>query len=284
VLALAFLLAAGCPDTWRRTGWSLSPEPRAASEVRQADNAFTPARSGTALTADTAPPAQIDVLLRVLHVQVPTAQRAKAQAVWEQLREDLCDNETMQRLHRNGVRVGLGRTEHWEAIRAALDGIEGNRVHELPPLRTPPAVPLALELDLKPQDQTIFYIDRDGIISGDTWLGGQRVLRVTYGLDLRDLTRIVLSVVPEIRRRSEPGLDYTDAGWTTGPRRAGKAFGAAGLAIELGTNEFLLVAPGDKADVFGLVGGAFLKQSVDGEAYDSYVFVRADVKYDHERH
>ena len=52
----------------------------------------------------------------------------------------------------------------------------------------------------------------------------------------------------------------------------------------MGTNEFLLVAPGDKADVFGLVGGAFLKQSVDGESYDSYVFVRADVKYDHERH
>ena len=220
---------------------------------------------------------RLDILLRVLHVQVPQSGRAQTEDLWQQLREDALDSETLRRLNANGVRVGLGRTERWDAVRAPLDQVKGNRVCSLRPLRTPPGMPLALELDGEPDEHTIFYLNDDGIATGDTWPTSQRVLRLAYTLDTQEVGRIYLTVVPEIRRSGGPGWSRTSDGWIPGSTREGRAFAAAAFAVTLEPNEFVVIAPGQKADVFGLVGGAFLKTAIGDEPYDSYVFVRAEV-------
>ncbi|MGD8451249.1 MAG: hypothetical protein PVJ57_05470 [Phycisphaerae bacterium] len=199
------------------------------------------------------------------------------EALWAPLREDVFDSATRQRLQRNGVRVGVGRTERWGELEMVLEAIEDARRNELPPLRTPPGVPLALELDGQDRDQTIFYLEPDGILSGETWPGSRRVLRVTYTLDAQDVERAYLSVVPEIRMPAVSDWMQTDEGWAAGSRRPGRAFAAAAFALALGPQEYLLVGPGEKADVCGLVGGIFLRDTVDGEAYDSYLFLRTEI-------
>lgn len=283
VWIVVVLLSSGCRNGARPWAGLAADDAHPPTGLRDAETAFTWHRSDPEPLVERAPETRIDVLLRVLYVQVPRSQRDQTAGVWDHLREDALDSETRRRLHRNGVRVGLGRTERWDTIKDRLNEIAGYRVHEFPPLRTPPEVPLALEFDVEPVDHTIFYLDGDGILSGDTWPASQRVLRVTYTLDTRDTHRVFLSVVPEIRRQLDPEWSYTEDGWTTGPRRTGRAFAAAAFAVALEPNEFVLLAPGEKADLFGLVGGAFLADRVDNQPYDSYVFLRTDIAHVNER-
>lgn len=278
ILALLALVLGGCQGA-SQAWWGMSADQPQPPQRAEADSPYVVARSVARPAAQRQPVERIDVLLRVLYVQVPRSERTAITAMWEQLREDALDCETRARLHANGVRVGVGRTERWNAVQAALNAIEGARIHEFPPLRARPGFPLALELDAEPAGRTIFYLDRDGIISGDTWPASRRVLRVTYTLDVLDVDRVCLSVVPEVRRRVDFDLLRGQDGLTMGPRRDGRAFAAAAFAVALGPSEFVLMAPGEKADVFGLVGGVFLTERLDGRPHNSYVFLRADVTH-----
>ncbi|MFH1748419.1 MAG: hypothetical protein ABIG44_15405 [Planctomycetota bacterium] len=278
-MCLLLLWISGCqPAAHSPTGPATQPSPNS-TPTSSPEAAFTPPEPFLQPAAQQTVKTRIDVLLRVLYVQVPHAQREAVASIWAQLREDVFDSESLLRLERNGIRVGLGRTEHWDTIRATLNNITGQRIHEFPPLRTPPGVPLALELDTQPADHTIFYADRDGVLSGDTWRASQRVLRVTYTLDTRGIDRVFMSVVPEIRQHSEKEWSRGDEGWTTGPRRSGRAFAQAAFALTLQSNEFVLLAPGSKAELYGLVGGAFLIDELDDQRYDSYVFLRIEVNH-----
>lgn len=279
-LAISFLLLATCTRGGQEWPEIHGTSSRHSGETLEAHSTLTATPNSSASITLKQPPAQIDARLHVLHIQIPSSARKGIAKVWNNLREDALDSETVWRLHRNGLRVGLGRIERWEEIKAALDDLGDNWVHAPPPLRTLPGVPLALELDRTPQERrTIFFLDRDGIISGDTWVGSQRVLRVTYTLDTLDLNRVFLSVVPEIRQPLAPAMSYDrENGWATGPRRGGRAFATAAFAITLGPEEFVLLAPGEKADLFGIVGGAFLTDNMAGEMYSSYIFIRVEVK------
>jgi hypothetical protein len=42
------------------------------------------------------------------------------------------------------------------------------------------------------------------------------------------------------------------------------------------SGQFLLLAPNDRAEYFGLVGGRFLTEEIDGRRYDSFIFVTLD--------
>jgi hypothetical protein len=219
-------------------------------------------------------------VLSVLHVQIPRDRRQQAEPLWNHLREDVVDGRTALRLRKNGLRVGLGHGQWWEAIKATIDATEGARSVTLSPVQLPPGYPLALELDERPREQTLFFVGEDGILSGETWPHSRNVLRVSYDLDLADPQRARLTVVPEVRQRLD-GWRWvrTAAGLTQTPSYEGRAFGAAAFGTGLEPGEFLLIAPSREAELFGIVGGAFLSQDVDGRPFDSYVFLRADVNH-----
>ena len=220
------------------------------------------------------------MVLTVLHVQVPRAAREQAQSLWNHLREDALDSATMLRLRRNGLRVGVGHGRWWDAIKTTLDALDGVRSTSPAPVRLPPDYPLALELDQQPREQTLFYMADDGILTGETWPGSRNVLRLNYGINLERPEQVHLTIVPEVRQRLD-GFRWirNEAGLTQMPNYNGRAFSAASFAVDLEPGEFLLVAPGPQADLYGLVGGVFLGSELDGRAYDSYVFLRADVNH-----
>ncbi|TWT44841.1 hypothetical protein RAS1_12590 [Phycisphaerae bacterium RAS1] len=208
----------------------------------------------------------------------PRSQRDGLARIWSYLREDWLDAETAARLRRNGIRTALGREDYWDAVRQILDGIEDRRVFQHDAVRLPPNYPLALELDSGPRDQTLFYVADDGVLTGETWGESRNVLRLDYLLDLQRPGAIILEVVPEVRRRQD-GTRFvrTDTGVMLVPRYDGRAFAAASFAARLEPGDFLVVAPSEQSDVYGIVGGAFLTEAVDGEPFDSLVFVRTDL-------
>lgn len=284
VLAVGALTACNTPS---RPFWELSakPAPPAAApstpEQPPASEMQAPLLVRTANSERGTPRrARLDVVLTVLHVQIPRGGREQVQPLWNHLREDFLDGSTVLRLGNNGLRVGIGLAEWWDAVKATIDTTEGVRSVALDPVRVPPNYPLALELDERPREQTLFYMADDGILTGETWPQSRNVLRVSYDVDLANPQRVRLAIVPEVRQRLD-GWRWvrSDAGLSQIPNYNGRAFPTAAFVTELEPGQFLLVAPGRQADLFGIVGGAFLSSEEDGRRYDSYVFLRADVNY-----
>ena len=63
-----------------------------------------------------------------------------------------------------------------------------------------------------------------------------------------------------------------------------KAYPKVGVDMNIGAEALvcaleLEMAPGEQADVYGLVGSTFLARGQDGRRFDSYVFLRADVNH-----
>lgn len=223
------------------------------------------------------PIAPADVRLRVVRIQVPREQRAATEGIWKHVREDAIDGETALRLRRNGLRMGVGRTDWWSPVKSAIDAIPDRRVDEMDDVRIPPAFPLALELDAEAREQTLFYMDVDGILSGSTWPASRNVLRLLYAADIRRRDAIQLSVMPEVRQQLS-GFRYvrTAAGVWQVPRGGGREFPAASFQVRLAPGEFLLLAPSASADVYGTIGGAFLMEDGDGRRFDTLLFVRPE--------
>jgi hypothetical protein len=218
------------------------------------------------------------VVLSVMQVRVPKNAHAEAEKIWNHLREDALPAERVLLLRRNGVRVGLGQARFWEAIKAGIEGIEGHSAEQLDPVRLPLRYPLGLELDREPHDQTLFFVDGNGILSGATWTQSRNVLVVTCTLDPQHADRVLFSIVPEVRQRL-PGLRWvrTPLGLGQEPRYDGRAYPAAGLTLGLAAGEYVVLAPSDTADVTGIVGGAFLASENAGTRYELYIFMKPEV-------
>ncbi len=241
-----------------------------------------PTMPGTALLGEptpVAPPRQVQIVLTVLHVQVPQEHRAQAEPLWNYVHEDVVDYATRQRLRDNGVRVGVGHAQWWEAVKAVLDGIADVRSNALAPVRLPEDYPLALELDSEPQDRTIFFVSDDGILTGETWPASRVVLRLSCAVRLDQPDRLRLTAVPEVRQRLE-GFRWVRSagGLSQEPRFSGRTLPTAGFVVDLGPGEFLLVAPGEQAGLFGIPGGVLLVRTEDGQRRDSLIFVQAELR------
>jgi hypothetical protein len=238
-----------------------------------------PALAPPDASSNTASRRTTNVTLQPLLVQVPVAARDRTGPIWSHLREDVLDADAALGLDRNGIRVGVGRDRDWDQIKAALDSIEGLSVSEHRTVALRPGWPLALETDVKPRDQTIFFVDRDGIVSGETWPRSRNVLRLTCALHPRDPQRTVLTIVPEVRQELG-GWRWvrTEAGIIQAPEYNGRAYAAAAFSVDLGRGEFVLIAPSERADVYGLVGGAVLSGESGQQRADSYVFLRVELK------
>lgn len=219
-----------------------------------------------------------------MQVLIPSENRKQAGPVWTFTRENILDSELQRRLRENGMRVALARADWWPQIKEAIDRVEGVRVNELDPIRLPPSFPFMLELDNKPHDQTLFFINEDGILEGRTWKESRNVLRLTYGFQSMTAEQIALELVPEVRQRGS-GLEWvpTPAGVEQKPQADGMAFTQAGMLLPLGSDQTLMIAPNENAEAYGILGGALLINKIAGINYDRMIFIRPDIHYGEHR-
>lgn len=273
------LVCTGCELT--STNWLQPARPVAETheEVEDADTGFTPIPVFHSELKTPEKPL-LAYELAILHILVPRGQEAAVEKIWNFLREDALDADTQLRLRQNGLRVGVGHAEWWEPIKAALDAIEDHKVTFATPVRLPIGFPLLLELDVEPREQTLFYVGRDGILTGSTWPESRNVLRVAYVPDPHDADQVILFAVPEVHRRVD-GWEWirAEAGLRADPRRSMQTFDVAGITVTLAPGEFVLIAPSENSRIYGLLGGAFLTRVSQGRHYYSYVFLRPEARH-----
>lgn len=279
VAPLTSLASVGCqgePLKWHNP-FKSAAEPAALSD---ADTAFTDISlvDATPVSAS-AQPRVFRVELSILHVKVPHSDMGVMQAVWNHLREDVLDSDTQLLLQRNGLRIGAGHVDDWQAIKAIFDGIEGSIVNQAPPMRLPEWVPLDLELDLEPAARMIFFLDRDGILSGAQWPNCRKYFKIAHAIDRRYPDRIHLRVMPQVRQEVT-GKRWlrTPVGWTEVATYDGRSYPELAFKVELQAEQFLLLAPGKSADVAGLIGHVFMTEKLDDGDYDSYIFIRPTIQ------
>ena len=279
VAGLFLLASSGCELASPRQSSSLTPAGEPETEIADADTGFTLVRADQAEQIVLEPPRLVHELA-VLNVLVPQGREDAMKKIWNFLREDVLDDEVRLRLGHNGLRVGVGHARWWEPIKAALDAIDGHRVTFATSIRVPVGFPLSLELDSEPRAQTLFYVGSDGILSGSTWPDSRNVLRVTYAPDPRDADRILLHAVPEVHQRRD-GWEWvrTESGLWQVPRQSMQTFDAAEFVVTLRPGEFALLAPSADSRIYGLLGGAFLTRLCEGQGYNSYVFLRPEVRH-----
>lgn len=278
LLILSATFVAGCNFGNNGVAPAALPNAAPAATPSDADTAFTLPRVADGGDAPAAAPARPRVELAVIYVRVPSYQHDAATKLWNYLREDGLDAETTLRLRDNGFRVGVGNEEFWPAVKAALDAIPGVEASVAAPVRLPAGFPLALELDDGPREQTLFQIDREGMLAGSTWLGARNVLVISFQHAMQSDTRLNLRVAPELRQRLE-GYRWvrTEAGLAQLPKHNSSTFTNAAFVLDVDAREFVLVAPSENASIAGLLGAAFMRKEVDGIPYDCYVFLRPQV-------
>jgi len=273
------LSAIGCDGTpleWRNP-FQPRHEP---AEIANADTGFTDPSlvDSTPLTAS-ARPRVIRVNLSILHVKVPHSEAATMELVWNHLHEDMLDSETQRLLQRNGLRIGAGHVDHWAPIKAVFDSIEGAVVNQAEPVRLPEWVPLDLELDLAPTPRMIFFLDRQGDLSGASFPDCRKIFKIAHAVDRRHADRIHLKVMPEVRQ-SAVGKRWirTPIGMSEVATYSGRQYRELAFKVELHAGQFLVLAPGKTADIEGLIGRVFLTETFDNEQFDSYIFIRPAVQ------
>lgn len=223
---------------------------------------------------------RLDVSLRVLQVRVPSESRKNCEPLWTYVREDVLDAEVHRRLRENGMRVGVSRLEWYEPIRGVLSAVPEHVINDPEPFRLPFGFPLGLELDRGPHDQTLFFLNEDNALVGETWEASRNQLRISYVLDASKKGRIRLEVVPQVRREaSGPSLGDPADGFSPKPRTEGRAFDQAGFYLTMDADEILVLAPNENATAYGIIGGAFLTEKSDERGYDRYIMIRPEVRY-----
>lgn len=267
----------GCqlPGTGSAAGGSNTQE---LDSLKVADTGFTAPPVETQRESVT-PVQQRGYELAILHVLIPRAGLGEAAKVWNYVREDVFGADAQLRFRENGLRVGVGHAQWWEPIKAVLDAIEGHKVTMATPVRLPLGYPLLLELDVEPQLQTLFYVGRDGVLTGNTWPESRNVLRIAYAPDMEQAGSVILHVIPEVHRQ-ERNWEWirAEAGLRADPKQSMESFHIVGIAASLGPGEFLLLTPSENAGVYGLLGGAFLTRVSQGEHYSSFVFLRPEAR------
>lgn len=239
---------------------------------------FSPEQAEGLLSAPAAQ-APKKMTVSVLHVQIPRDRREDAARIWLMLRENAIDADTLLRLRLNGLRVGLGESRGWSDVTAVIETIDGRLVRSAAPISMPAGLPITLELDDEARDQTLFYVGRDGVLSGSTWLKSKNVFRVICASAITEIDRIRFSAIPEVQQELE-GWTWvqTADGWTQAPRKNQHQFEAASVTLHLDPGEFVLLSVSPDADSENLLGSALLTHRVDGLPYDSYIFLRPELR------
>ena len=264
-------LQAGCDGKafFRLDKEPVGPSPRA-SAVPQDHQGTPPAES-----FEPPPTMQYYVHYDVLRVEVPrgTVSRSEADLLWNHVDESVLPFAVTRRLRLNGFRVGLADRGAWPAIKAILDSGGAVQVAQAG-LAQADLLPLAIEIDSRSRDRTIFHYGPDDTLQGSTYADSLNLLRIEHYLNPRQLSQFTLRLVPEVRRaHPQTTLAATEAGLREIPVYDGKVFTDLAVEMDLPEGSIIVVGPSDRAGRQALIGTAFLCDQRNGVEFERIFFI-----------
>jgi hypothetical protein len=256
-------LLAGCRPEW--PGWlgnspSPRPDPKAASPSPQPPDANQPRKPGQYVFV---------VRLRLVTIEVPAGTASRSEEIWSYLDEEPVQAIRSVNLGRNGLRVGRGRADTWPDLARIFKRMTG-RSPKQTLLVAIPGDPLPIVLKERQAAQTIFTFYDDRTLSGADYPPGDNVLATVCTLDEDDVSRIMVTIVPQIRtthRKTRFVLDGGEPKKVAAPMTY--SFPQLAFQLTVPSKDFLVIGPGAHARRPTSVGNHFLVREKEGVEFES---------------
>jgi len=271
VLVVAATLLAGCPlnpggleDS--NDSAAPSPQPKMPGWEEADPNAAGKARRY-----------RLIVTVRLTTVEVPVGTASGSEEIWSYLDEEPVRTVGSGSLGRNGLRVGLGRTGSWPDLARVLKRMTGRSPRQQLVAATP-GDPLPVVLKERQDVGTIFTFHDDRTLTGRDYPPGDYVLAMACTLNEDDLSRILITAVPQVRTtRRQPGFEMGVKGPAMTLRAEVFNFTPLTFQLEVPAKGFLVVGPGANARNPSSVGHHFLVRKKEGMEFETLLVLHPEV-------
>lgn len=272
LLAGACLVLAGCRNSGGSAtsgSWTdiFKPKPRLTVTSAPADQGPPLAGSGGQQAV-----AALMLKFDVFRTQVPQGTFSESGKIWNHVDEQVVPADMATLLQRNGLRIARGKATAWAPIKALLDAEKDvNTYGNAMTLNN--GLPLTIELDARPHDQTLFLFRQDGSCPGASLPGSMNLLRVEYEIPVSAPESVLVSLMPEVRLQA-PESPLVIEGWggqpVTPPTRV---FRELAVRVLIGPDEFLAIGPSSAVRRSHTIGALMLNQTVDGRPFECMFFI-----------
>lgn len=280
--ALALLLGwAGCDDPawdWIGTGDTTA---NGDSGVAARNHAVNPADASSAnspLTpSERRPLVALQVRFDILLAQADRGAFSQSGKIWNHLDENAVDSQRSLLLQRNGLRVARGREEAWAPIRALLEQA-GTVKTSANSMIMGNALPLLVEVEGLPRDQTLFLFRSDGSMGAASFPRSRNLLRIEYDLSLKDAEAVRILAMPEVRLPPQAVTYRPDRHQRGGTQweEISRTLRELAFEMEVGSGEFIVIGPSRLAGTKGrghLAGSLLLCEEQNGRETETIYFI-----------
>jgi hypothetical protein len=235
------------------------PPPPAASEPARPPQAEEPRPAHRLLFAR----------VRVALIELPVGAANETSDLWHNLNEDTLSADRAIVLNRNGLRVGTTSAENDAALTKVFRDLTGRQPF-YGVLSAMSGVPMTLTLKQDQPPWTVFTVDPDGQTRGADYPAGNYVLAVSCRFNEDDPSKVLLTVVPQIRSRvlkTPMDLLEPNAGILNDWKIL--SFEQASFTLTLPAGDIVVIAPSKEAHRPSSVGHGFLTGAKDGVPFET---------------
>jgi len=233
---------------------------------RQTAASLFPLRAAGDALDDDPSAATLHTQFEIWRFRIPGERITESDGLWDHLDESTVSPRQALRWRRNGVRLGVGRSSSWPAVRAML-------LQHDPEVWSDRIVaderPILLELSAISSDDPLFHYDDQDRLCGARYEDGRMFFHITHLMDIDELGRLHMRVVPELRRpkgdltvrleRSEGVFEPDDV----------DRFNHLAVTLTLEPQHYILIGPSHAARRRHLIGRRFLIDQEQGEMYEN---------------
>jgi hypothetical protein len=263
----------GCQDIrWTNWGRSTASAPSTSqtepATAPVAQNAPTPL-SGVTLR----PIVVLTVDFSVLRVRAAAGTFSQSEKIWNPIQEEMLPAQMRMMLRNNGLRIGVGKHSTWPQIKAALDAEKVEISTNQQTLQN--GVPLTVEINAVPRDQTLFLIRSDGTMPGAFFPQSTNGLRIEYWIPPSSADTVMMELMPEIRLLRNAGQSNLAVAALQNPSvtQPTRPLRELAVRIAVGPDEFLAIGPSSVAQQNHLAGSLLLVEEINGHRLESMCFI-----------
>lgn len=214
----------------------------------------------------------VDLAFEVARLDFPAEHAIDARKIWNHVDEMRTDPDTLARLGRNAVRIGVGNPSSTSALDAIARA--GSARVTVQPMIAPRGLPIELPLGVFREEEPVFTFGFDRRLTGKSFPAGERLLIIDYLFkpELQGSTELVLAW--QIRH---------DKGAMTWERGDGTVRQAPDIDLHvfrelasrwsLAREEFLVIGTGDESQRDFMVGSRFLSERRDGKRVETVILI-----------
>ena len=248
-----------------------APSPGQAPSTSALGSQLLESRTGQATRPATGEILAIRVKFTIL--ELPAGAAAEDARLWEGAEADPIGPIDADTLRRNGLHASVVGADSLNDLTDRLRELSG-KVVASGMLIAPPDAPGSVTLKHDPSPRMIFTVQPDGSASGEDYPAGDYLLTLRGRLAEEDPTRILLTVVPQIRSTA------TEVAPAPAPRGMGfqiqrevLSFDQAAFSLPVPAGGVLMIGPIVPSRRSGSIGGCFLTGNRAGAPFDTVILL-----------